>query len=174
MALMLKDLSDGRGRGPARVSTMCLARRLRSRGFRGNYLKTMRECAGLSQRALGQRLYLDATRITRIERDLVPLAGASALILAWARACGFGPWDEGLQRFLIERGNAPWLPDGDAEAVEHIARRAAALALQPCRSDRQLVARRVAALRSQWGTAPDAPAPTPEPALAPVGAGRCR
>src|SRR5262245_22872863 len=29
MALMLKDLTHGRGRGPARVSTMCLARRQR-------------------------------------------------------------------------------------------------------------------------------------------------
>src|SRR5215213_6874727 len=32
-----------------------------------NYLTKMRECAGLSQRALGDRLALDATRITRIE-----------------------------------------------------------------------------------------------------------
>src|SRR5205823_9182758 len=84
------------------VPTMCLVRRLRSRGFQGNYLKKMRECAGLSQRALGERLALDATRITRIERDLVPLAGNQALIVGWARACGYGPWDVGLQRFLLE------------------------------------------------------------------------
>ena len=139
---------------------MCLARKLRSRGFRGNYLKTMRECAGLSQRALGQRLALDATRITRIERDLVPLAGAGELIQAWARACGFGPWDVGLQRFLLESGNPPWLPAGDRQAVLHIARRAAAIALLPRESDRQIAARRIAQHRAAWQATKAAPAET--------------
>jgi transcriptional regulator with XRE-family HTH domain len=123
---------------------MCRVRKVRSRGFPGNYLKKMRECAGLSQRALGQRLALDATRITRIERDQVHLAGAFDLIVAWARACGYGPWDVGLQRFLVESGNPPWLPPGDPRAVLLIARRAAALALLPRASDREIAARRLA------------------------------
>jgi transcriptional regulator with XRE-family HTH domain len=130
--------------------TMCLVRKLRSRGFPGNYLKKMRECAGLSQRALGERLALDATRITRIERDQVPLAGAQALIVGWALACGYGPWDVGLQRFLLQSGNAPWLPEGDRQAVLYLARRAAALALMPRASDREIVARRVAQHRATW------------------------
>src|ERR671916_128565 len=107
---------------PEGEPTMCLVRRARSRGFPGNYLKRMRECAGLSQRALGLRLALDATRITRIERDQVPLAGAHALIVGWARACGYGPWDVGLQRFLVASGNPPWLPEGDPQALLAIAR----------------------------------------------------
>src|SRR5437868_8277483 len=136
--------------------TMCLVRRARSRGFPGNYLKRMRECAGLSQRALGQQLALDATRITRIERDQVPLAGNYALIVGWARACGYGPWDVGLQRFLLQSGNPPWLPEGDAQAVLSIARRAAALAMLPRPSDREVVARRVAQHRAAWqATRPD-------------------
>ena len=136
---------------------MCLVRKVRSRGFGGNYLKAMRECAGLSQRALGHALALDATRITRIERDLVPLAGSFELIVGWARACGFGSWDMGLQRFLIESGNRPWLPEGDRQAVLLIARRAAALALLPRESDRQIVARRLAQHRAAWQTKPGPP-----------------
>src|SRR5205823_10829850 len=134
--------------------TMCLVRRARSRGFPGTYLKRMRECAGLSQRALGQQLALDPTRITRIERDQVPLAGAYALIVGWARACGYGPWNVGLQRFLLQSGNPPWLPEGDAQAMLHIARRAAALAMLPRPSDREIVARRVAQHRPAWATPP--------------------
>jgi hypothetical protein len=132
---------------------MCLVRRLRSRGFQGNYLKKMRECAGLSQRALGDRLALDATRITRIERNLVPLAGNQALVVGWALACGFGPWDVGLQRFLVETGNAPWLPAGDRQAVLAIARRAAAIALLPRPSDRAIAERHVARRRAEWQAA---------------------
>jgi hypothetical protein len=131
----------------------------------------MRECAGLSQRALGQRLALDATRITRIERGQTHLAGAFDLVVAWARACGFGPWDVGLQRFLLESGNPPWLASDDPQAVGLIARRAAALALLPRASDRQIAARRVAQYRAAWragrssvtdmpASAPAAPDPT--------------
>jgi transcriptional regulator with XRE-family HTH domain len=129
---------------------MCRVRKLKSRGFPGNYLKTMRECAGLSQRALGLRLALDATRITRIERGETRLAGAYELIVAWALACGYGPWDVGLQVFLLETGNRPWLPDGDRQALLRIARRAAALATQPRESDRQIVAKRLAQHRAAW------------------------
>src|SRR5690242_18822525 len=132
---------------------MCLVRRLRSRGFPGNYLKKMRECAGLSQRALGDCLALDATRITRIERGLVPLACARALIVDWALACGYGPWDVGLQRFLLQTGNAPWLPDGDAAAVLAIARRAAVIALLPRPSDREIAAKHLARRRAEWQAA---------------------
>ena len=137
---------------------MCLVRRVKSRGFPGNYLKTMRECAGLSQHALGLRLALDATRVTRIERNQVHLAGAYDLIVGWALACGFGPWDVALQRFLLETGNRPWLPDGDEQAVLQIARRAAALALLPRLSDRQIAARRLAQHRAAWQAAKPAPA----------------
>ncbi len=159
---------------------MCLVRKPRSRGLPGNYLKTMRECAGLSQRALGTALALDATRITRIERDQMPLAGAYALILAWATACDHGPWDVRLQRFLLENGNPPWLPADYPGAVRYIARRAAALALLPCEADRRLVARRVAQHRAAWRTPGAATAEAPLPASpaivpdeAPVGAGSC-
>ena len=156
---------------------MCLVRRLRSRGFQGNYLKKMRECAGLSQRALGERLALDATRITRIERDLVPLAGNQALIVGWALACGYGPWDVGLQRFLLETGNAPWLPAGDRQAVLAIARRAAAIALLPRPSDREIAAKHLARRRAEWqGTRADEQA-SPAPIGAervPIGSAPCR
>ena len=120
--------------------------------YSGYYLKKMRECAALSQRALGERLGLDATRITRIERNQVPLGGAQALIVGWAVACGYGPWDVGLQRFLLQSGNPPWLPEGDRQAVLYLARRAAALALLPRASDREIVARRVAQHRAAWQT----------------------
>jgi transcriptional regulator with XRE-family HTH domain len=154
--------------------TMCLVRRAHSRGFPGNYLKRMRECAGLSQRVLGLQLALDATRITRIERDQVPLAGSYALIVGWARACGYGPWDVGLQRFLLQSGNPPWLPEGDAQAVRYVARRAAALAMLPRPSDREIVARRVAQHRAAWAAtatgADDALTRIPQP----VGARPCR
>src|SRR5215212_10425132 len=156
---------------------MCLVRRLRSRGFPGNYLKKMRECAGLSQRALGDRLALDATRITRIERGLVPLAGARALIVGWALACGYGPWDVGLQRFLLQTGNAPWLPDGDAAAVLAIARRAAGIALLPRPSDREIAAKHVAHRRAEWQAARAAEAASAAPIAeerVPTGSAPCR
>jgi hypothetical protein len=165
---MTKDLDE-------RESTMCLVRRARSRGFPGNYLKKMRECAGLSQRALGLALALDATRITRIERDQVPLAGNFALIVGWARACGFGPWDVGLQRFLLQSGNPPWLPEGDARAVLYVARRAAAIAMLPRSSDREIVARRVAQHRAAWASArPDSDEAIVRVPAEPVGARPCR
>jgi transcriptional regulator with XRE-family HTH domain len=156
---------------------MCLVRRLRSRGFPGNYLKKMRECAGLSQRALGDRLALDATRITRIERGLVPLAGGQALIVGWALACGYGPWDVGLQRFLLQTGNAPWLPDGDKAAVLAIARRAAALSLLPRPGDRAIAAKHLAQRRADWQAARAAEADWSTPIAAervPTGSASCR
>jgi transcriptional regulator with XRE-family HTH domain len=158
-----------------RVPTMCLVRRARSRGFPGNYLKKMRECAGLSQRALGLALALDATRITRIERDQVPLAGSFALIVGWARACGYGPWDVGLQRFLLQSGNPPWLPAGDVQAVLRVARRAAAIAMLPRPSDREVVARRVAQHRAAWqATRPESDDVRVRIPAEPVGARPCR
>src|SRR2546423_7695275 len=113
----------------------------------------MRECGGLSQRGVGDRLALDAARITRIERGLVPLAGARAVIVGWALACGHGPWDVGLQRFLLQTGNAPWLPDGDKAAVLAIARRAAALSLLPRPGDRAIAAKPLAQRRADWQAA---------------------
>ena len=92
-----------------------------------NYLRTLRERAGLSQLDLAELLDVHNTRLSRLERrPPAELAGDRALILRFAEACKASPTDIALQLFLLRAGLAPWVPE-DSETLHQVASYAATL-----------------------------------------------
>jgi transcriptional regulator with XRE-family HTH domain len=86
-----------------------------------NYLRTLRERAGLSQLELADLLNVHNTRLSRLERrPPAELAGERSLIIHFAEACKASPTDIELQLFLLRAGLAPWVPE-DRETLQRVA-----------------------------------------------------
>ncbi len=105
----------------------------------GNELAQWRGQAVLQQWDIAVRLTCTRSRtctngyVAKIEKwPLAKFAGKRRLIINWAIACGMGPDDERVQRFLALTGNAHWRVDEqDADVTAAFVRFAVELARDP-------------------------------------------
>lgn len=94
---------------------------------RRNALWTWRKVyANKTQSELGADVGLNRYLVADMESGLVPLWGRKETIIRWATACRMDPTSVEVQEFLIQTGNAPYLPEGDG-SVKQVAELSARL-----------------------------------------------